>query len=516
MKKLLVGFLKNRTPLFLIFIFLSALVIRSLYFPDNIYFGFDQARDAFESISIYKGDLKIIGPSTAKEGLFHGPLYWYLIGPLYLLGDGNPAWPAAFLLFLNTLGVFLAFYIGKVLFNRNVGFFAALIYAFSFEQTQYAMYFGNPASAILTILVFYLGLAIFLFRKDWKGIPIALLGLGLSVQFEFFLIYLAVVFLLLLTLSPKKEFISFGRNLRCIVFSLAALLVSLSTFILSEIKFDFRSSRVLLGMLGSAGGTSQFRESMPIYVNRLFLQVHDNLFSFNQQVAVLIFLFLIGAFFFRLMDQRRNIFLLVWIFSSILLILFGIPNLYYNNIGISAGFILFFSYFLYFLFKKNKIIGWIVILVVMTSNLSLISAQNPKGIISDIYVQEGMLLRRQKQAIDIIYNDAAGKPIVVSTLTMPLKINTTWAYLFNWYGKKKYGYLPYWAGEAAPGYPGYLPPWQSQEKDYAMFSIIEPVRGVRGAFVNKFLEEQEQYGEVIYEKKFGDSEQTQLVLQRRR
>lgn len=517
MKKLSRVFPKINSKVLLVFIFFLAVILRFLYFPQNVYFGFDQARDAFESTSIYKGDVKIIGPSAAKAGLFHGPLYWYLIGPVYLLGNGNPVWPAAFLLLLNATGVFLVFYVGKTLFNRHAGFMASLIYAVSFEQTQYAMYFGNPAPAVVTILIFYLGLARFLFKKDWKGIPISLLGLGLSVQFEFFLVYLFIIFILLLFLSDeKKKLTSFIKNQKYLAVSLFALFIPLLTFILSELKFDFRSSRVLLDIVDSAGGLSQFRESISIYVNRLLLQVHDNFFSFNQQIAVLAFLFLIVTFFFRLMDRRKNLFLLVWIFSSILLVFFGIPNLYYNNIGISAGFILLFSYFLYLLFLKNKFLGSMAVSVILASNLLLILTQNQKGIISDIYVQEGMLLERQKQVIDIIYNEAGGRPIVVSALTMPLKINTTWAYLFNWYGEKKYGYLPYWAGEAAPGYPGHLPVWQSQEKDYVMFSIIEPVRGVRGAFVDQFLEEQEQYGKVIHENKFGDFAQTQLVLQRRR
>lgn len=516
MRKLSKSFPKINPKVLLAFIFLLALILRFLYFPQNIYFGFDQARDAFESVSIYKGDLKIIGPSAAKEGLFHGPLYWYLVGPLYLLGNGNPVWPAAFLIVLSAAGVFLVFHIGRTLFNMYTGLIAGLIYAFSFEQTQYALYFGNPAPAVLTILVFYLGFAKFLFRKDLKGIPIALLGLGLSVQFEFFLIYLGVVFLLLLTLSQRKELILFIKNPRYVTVSLLALLGSLSTFILSELKFNFRSSQVLLKMAGESAGISHLGKSFFIYADRLLLQIHDNVFSFNGQIAVLIFLFLLGAFFFKIIDRKKNILLFIWVFSSALLVFFGIPNLYYNNIGISAGFILLSSYLLYLLFLKNKFLGGMAVSVILASNLSLILTQNPKGVVSDIYVQEGMLLNRQKQTIDVIYNDAAGKPIVVSALTMPLKINTTWAYLFNWYGKEKYGYLPYWAGEAAPGYPGHLPAWQSQEKDYVMFSIIEPVRGVRGAFVNQFLEEQEKYGKVIYEKKFGDSAQTQLVLQRRR
>ena len=105
---------------------------------------------------------------------------------------------------------------------------------------------------------------------------------------------------------------------------------------------------------------------------------------------------------------------------------------------------------------------------------------------------------------------------MVSASTMPLKINTTWAYLFEWYGNKKYGRVPFWAGEAAPGYPGNLSLWKSQVQDYTMFTILEPTRGVRQAFVDEFLSTQKQYGDVSEEKRFGDKPQATLVVQRRK
>lgn len=520
MKKLSIAFLKrNNLKTTLLFIFFIALITRLLYFPQNVYFGFDQARDAFESIVIYNGDLKIIGPSTAKEGLFHGPLYWYMIGPFYLAGGGNPSWPAGFLLILNSLGVFLIFLVASSLFNKYVGTIAALLYAFSFEQTQYAMYFGNPGPAVITILVFYLGLSKFLFQKKWWGIPLALFGLGLSVQFEFFLIYLGAIFVLVILVFGRRNLLSFVKNFKYLLVSLISFLVPTITFWLAEIKFGLRSLKILLGTTG-AGGLSILDKSLKVYFDRLVLQMHDNIFSFGFSIQRPILFFLLGFLVWNIFrkekDFRQNLFLLIWVLSSGFLLVFGTPSLYYSNIGISAGFIVLASYVIYLIIKKKLFLGILALALVLASNLSLITIQNPKGIISDIYVQEGMLLSSEKAIIDLIYRGAGGKPVVVSALTMPLKINTTWAYLFNWYGKEKYGYLPYWAGEAAPGYPGSLPAWQSQEKDYAMFSIIEPVRGVRGAFVDQFLKEQEQYGGVIYERRLGSSSQTQLVVQKRR
>jgi len=78
-----------------------------------------------------------------------------------------------------------------------------------------------------------------------------------------------------------------------------------------------------------------------------------------------------------------------------------------------------------------------------------------------------------------------------------------------------YGSVPFWAGEVALGYPGKLPIWTSQEDNFRFFSIIEPRRGVRDAFIEKFLTEQEQYGKVVKEKVFGDKVYNQLIVQKR-
>lgn len=500
-------------------IFILALFIRFAYFPENIYFGFDQARDAYESLNIYKNfDLKIIGPSTASEGLFHGPLYWYLIGPLYLLGSGNPAYPAAFLLFLNALGVFGVFYLGKILFNEKAAIFAALLYAASFEQTQYAMYFGNPGPAVLTTLIFYLGLALAVFKRDWRGIPVSLVGLGLSVQFEFFLIYLAVIFVLL-TFSFKKRLKKLV-NPNKVFISILFLVLTLSSFIISELKFGFRTTKVLFATL-SVAGTQETPPRLVArsYFERLSVHIHDNVLAFgvDAEMVILVILLLASGYIVikRKEEYEKVIFLLAWILSSSILYLFGVPNLYYINVGISAAVLLLVSYFTYKIYQKSYIASAVLIVAIFASNLFLVARQNPKGVINDIYVQEGMLLWREKRVIDYIYSESGGKPIVVSASTMPLNINTTWAFLFNWYGTKTYGYLPYWAGQVAQGFPGELPEWKSQEEDYAFFSIIEPVRGVRQAFIDKFLEEQKQYGQIVEEKIYGDLWYNQLVVQKR-
>ena len=499
--------------IFLIFVF--GCFIRFIYFPDNIYFGYDQARDAFESQNIYKNiDFKIIGPSAAAENLFHGPLYWYLIGPLYLLGNGDPKFPAAFLLIINAVGIFIIFWIGKLLFNPRVGILSAIIYAFSFEQTQYALYFGNPGPAVLTIMMFYGGLVLLTFKKNWRGLSISLAGLGLSIQLEFFLVYLIVVFIFWLALF--KNTVVKVLNLKRIITSGIILFLTIFPFILAELKFDFRTIKTLLGLFPKIS-VSEKTQNYGLYLEKLSQHMRDNISSLiDSHFMLVVFTILI---FYALLkykkDSREILFLVTWILSSSTLLVFGSSELYYTNIGVSLAFILLTAYLVSKISKKLFFLASIIVFTIAFSNVKLITNQNKNGIINKIYVQEGMLLSREKAVVDYIYKEADGKPIVVSALTMPLKVNTTWSYLFKWYGEGKYGYLPFWSGEAALGFPGGLPSWKSQREDYIMFSIIESTRGVRSAFVENFLEEQEQYGQILEEKVFGEKSYAQLKVQKR-
>lgn len=506
----------NKKRLLLLAIFILGLALRFWWFPGNIYFGFDQARDAFISQSIYlEQHLKILGPSAGTEGLYHGPLWWYLIGPLYLLGQGNPAAPMFFISLVNALGVFLIYYFCLKLFNFKTGFIAAFLYALSFSQTQYAMYFGNPSPAVIFIMIFYLGFATLLFLKDNRGWILTGIGLGLSIQSEFFLIYLIVPCLLYFLLF-RKDLLSRIRT-KHFLYGLAVFLLTVSTFLIAEFKFNFRTLKTLLAVFTSPGSVEG--SGLPVkfshFLGRLGTELNDSIFSFLPNYPALmglIFLaiILIYLIFGKAKEPRKIFFLLIWLLSGFALDLMNPPSLYYVSIGMSVGFIIIFSYFLFLVYEKNKYSLSLCLLIIAVSNLVLINKQNPNGPLKTLYVQDGMLLEGEKTIIDLIYLDANKKPFVVNALTMPYKIKTTWAYLFNWYGMKKYGYLPFWGGDDVPGYPGLLPKSEDSQKKYPRYAILEPRRGIPEYLNQEFRDSENGYGYPLWEKNIG-----QFILQKR-
>lgn len=503
---------------YIVVIFLLAVSIRFLYFPENIYFGFDQARDAYESLDILKGDLKIIGPTTSFVGLNHGVLYYYILAPLYFLGNNSPEFVAAVWRIFNALGLFIIFYLAKILFDKKItAIVAVTLFAVSFEQTQFAIFLHHPSLGVLSTLIMYLGLTLVIFKHNKYGLPLAALGLGLSIQFEFPLIYLVVPFMALVGIFYKN----FLRlPLKTFVISFVVFALSVASFILVEVKSNFRTVNSLIALSG-------FNPDKTISsIFNTYLYTATKMVDFNltgnwiYAQAALIILFIIYIWFVLKKNHHKQlIFLGIW-FVGILatfIINGGSDNLeknvplYYPSVGASISLLLLSAFFIERIYRKNIYLALILMGFVIFSNLSQITKLNPNGTILELTVQQGMLLSDEKKVIDFIYNNSNNQAFAVKAVTMPFHINSTWSYLFEWYGKNKYGYLPIWGGKNALGYPGNLPVENAQDKlPNTRYVIIEPTRGIRPGLIDDFLTEEGYFSKVVSEQKIG-----QFVVQKR-
>src|SRR5258706_3613130 len=94
-------------------ILLAALFVRVYRVTELLQFYYDQGRDALVIWDLWhKGRPFLIGPITGLKGIFLGPFFYYLIAPFYLLGGGNPAYPAVFVSFLSVCALAVLYYLG--------------------------------------------------------------------------------------------------------------------------------------------------------------------------------------------------------------------------------------------------------------------------------------------------------------------------------------------------------------------------------------------------------------------
>lgn len=487
-------------------IFVLALVVRFLWFRESTYFGFDEARDAFTSTKIYqKFDFKLIGPpATGDLGLFHGPIFWYLLGPLYLLGQGDIFFVNAVFRLINATGVFALFYIGSQLFNPWVGLVSAFFYAISFEQYQYAMYVGNPTLGVWSWLLIFVGVAMLYQKSRYsKWAPALMLsgaafGMQLNLMFAYFFF---PVFLLLFWLW--KNIIWSKRSIAATVLIPTALL---STYLLAEIKRGFVSVRKAIELISTGWGIMSPEQSKTaMYLEKFRAMFHDNLLLAPGEgvITSILAIIVIGLLLAFALKEKPVRLIMVWIFAWVFLAPFGGHLAYYTHAGISTGLLLGTAYLINKLrTKKTAWLAYGLMMVITFSNLKLIAVGAKDSLIFQIKPQPFMKLTDELAVINSLYQAAEGKGFTVRLTGIPYRIQTVWAYLFSQYGETKWGYYPFWETGNVLGFPGFLPAPRSGTT-CLRFLIREPLKGLPIEIINEDIETENIFSIPVERKEIG-------------
>lgn len=492
-------------------IFILAYFLRVLFLSQNaLTFGYDQARDGLVTQQIIDGDLKVLGPPASIPGLYHGVLYNYVLVPAYLFGK-NPINAGYWIAFLNSLVVFIVGYLAYLLTRKTgAALLAALLFAVSFESTQYASWLSNPTIGVWTVALTYLGLWTWISDKKWWAPALAGFGLGLSIQAEVFLLYHAVPVLIWLFAARQK--ITKPEVLKFLLFGLAAV----STMVITEIKFGFRSIGGLLQLISGQDAlvaSKGLGDFVVLYLNQLGKVFAYNIYPGNVGyggvfVMVLIVLSLISSRSSLRSSWQGQLFLISWILSHIMVVSVGGTSTPFLLVGIGTAVSIFVGIHIYNWWSSGKrIFAGIVLAIIVLSNLAMIFKENSRG--QTIFaIQKDMLLSKQLQAINYTYSEAKGKPFSVNTLTSPLWINIVWTYLYGWYGKENYGYVPEFHGHDQVGQLAALPKTLQDTNLY--FLIIEPMAGIPAHYLPDTIAEEDGKSEFVGEVNFGE-----LVVQKR-
>ncbi|KKR67722.1 MAG: hypothetical protein UU09_C0022G0001 [Microgenomates group bacterium GW2011_GWA2_40_6] len=508
---MLARLIKNKL-LILVLFSLIGLILRLIYF-DRITFGYDQARDALAALGIWKGDpIKIMGPTTDIKGLFHGPLYWYLISPFYYFFNKDPAAPRIFLILINLINIIFIYLFSKKIFkNSSVALIASFIFAVSYEATQYARWLSNPVLALLTIALFYYGLWL-VFENKNIGFPLMLVSWAASVQFQFFLIYLLVfvipVFIYLCYKDRRKIFIF--KKEQIILYPLTIFL--LLSFILAEIKFKFQGFKALLKFFQPVKDSPPvFRLDFNRLIDKLIINIGNTFTSQNQTTAFIILLlivvFTVYAWYKKDALKKQIGFLFIWFISPILIYPIEKNNSYFLNIGNIYPMIMLISLMIYRaanpIKKAKNFLIFFVLGLIFLANLKLILKHNQNGEVL-FSIQKNMHLNEEKKIIDYIYMHNNSR-FCVNTVTNPLFITTTWSYLFDWYARGKFGFMPIWCGYPQDGVYGsdirYLPMEDRINKN--LYLIIEPIEGIPLEYIKAYVKFENLRSKLIERKQFG-------------
>jgi len=231
----------------LLLIIMGGFFLRAYHHKDWLNFQLDQARDSYKVTNFLdKGwsKLPLLGPTARGTGLFLGPVFYYFqIISAFIFGDypNIHAWPD---LFFSVLAIPLAFLFFRYYFNIKLSLALTALVSFSTFLVRYGRFGWNPNA-----LIFFMPLGAFCLLKSVQSTEKirgawfvgAVAAFTISSQLHFIAFFTAPL-VLFLFLIHKRRF----PSLKTILTSLAVILFLYSPVIYSEVKTNWKNSRVFL------------------------------------------------------------------------------------------------------------------------------------------------------------------------------------------------------------------------------------------------------------------------------
>lgn len=463
----------------------------------NFLFNMDNARDFVdvrEMVELKK--MRLIGPTSAIDGLFNGPIWYYLLAVPYIISNGDPY---AAVLMMNILwfvgGLFLLRFISKL--NALSIILVGLIWATSDYIVLASLYSFNPSPVLFLTPVFVYLILKYLETKKLLFSFLSFFTGGVFFNFEmnFGVFVPAIIFFTVL--FYKREL------LKTVNFWLGSIgfIICLIPQIFFDLRHQFIMSNAVLGFLqteGEKGSSFNITTRFNILFNT-FKEVYSSIFMNKPWLVNLSILLIVIGITQFIKEKKQNAIVtigLLLVFVPFITFLF-IPvqvNTWHLGAEIVGGLILL-GYFSTYLYKYNL---WGKLLVVVLTFITIFYSFN--SILKSIQEKDKpntdpSLYKNEVAAIDYVYQRANGKNFKVY-IYLPSVIDYPYQYLIWWKGLNQYGYLP---EDYAyhPGKPQYISNKESfsatpenlakRENSNLLFLIKEPDRiQMRKAWVDDF------------------------------
>ncbi len=504
-------FKKHIEIVILFIIFFIGLFFRTYKLKDNFIFSYDQARDSQRIYQmIYNKDIKLVGPETDIPGVFNGVFYYYILLIFYWISNFDLNLVLCFFSILNLLNIFILYDLSIILFkDKKVGLISAFLWTVSFAQMNNSRYLSNASFMSMASLILFYGLARFIFKKDKRGLLISAIGFGLSIHFNFYLIYLilAYFFVYIFFNVNKKQYI------RDLVEPFFVFLFIMTPFIISLFKYDFIAVKSLLDFFKK--DTRSFvliSDSLHAFLQRFSEANYYSFCSFNSFLSLVFFGFL---FFFckkQLSDDSKFRFLSLWVFSTFPLFGFnsGVLTVAAINTTIFPALTLIVAGGIFYFFKKHKEIFVGLIVFILISNMMLWFKN--KFLNTMMISITPLLYKDEKAIVDYTYKSSKGQPFSICAVSEPLFINVIWSYLYKVYGEKTYGYIPFWTGPKQEKIKSFLPLNTKEKNPKFHFLILSYRLGIPELARKLAIASEDRYTKLIEEKQFGNFKVQKRVL----
>ncbi len=189
--------------------------------------------------------LRLIGQETSTQGIFIGPIFYYLLVPFYLVSNMDPIGGIFLVLVLGLFTIYSFYFVFAKVFNKNVGLVASLIYAISFYTVANDHEVVPTMPVILWTVWFFYSLFLILKSKQKQGFLLLGFLLGIVWHLNMALILLTPLVIVSLFLSKSKlVFKSVFNGILAFIF----MSIPLALF---EIRHNFSQTKSLFVSLST-------------------------------------------------------------------------------------------------------------------------------------------------------------------------------------------------------------------------------------------------------------------------
>lgn len=446
MKKLLIFFA------LLIILGIGSWLRLSGVISNSFAFTYDVGRDMLAAKSIViDHKLTLIGSTTGIEGIFYGPWWYFFLSVPFFLFSGDPQGIAFFMGLIGVATILISYIVGRKIGGVFLGIIFAAFISISPVMVLSSSQIWNPNLIPFLVLLVFLMLHMLSFDSKHKTSKAKypfllglLLGLIIDMEIVFGILYSLGIFISLTFVFRK------GLKIKELFSFILGLLLIFSPRIIFEIRHDFLMTKTFINAFING---SMLPKQFSIF-DELFSRINSLLSAWNATLTgqnsmvgfiLIVFVFLSLLFFYKKIENAQKqfiqtifivivIFLIGFIFLNQAIwphYIIGVPILYIFLLSLTINRIR-------IALKKSWVIFFILFFLFW---INLNPIQVLENITKPIWEGNAAVYRNQVAVVDYIYKQAKGKNFKYIVYT-PAVHDYTYRYLFSWYGKKQYGYVP--------------------------------------------------------------------------
>lgn len=440
--------MKKIEIIFLFLILILGIGLRSVeVLNKNFLFGFDHGRDylAVRQIVLDK-KLTLIGPEVGAgfaglSGIFHGPYYYYSLAAPFLLLRGDPYGGLLLMFVFSALSIFLIFLLVKEIFGSKAALVATLLVAVCPALSSQARFIWNSHPSTFFILLAFWATARIM-RNPKLYFFLATFLAGVIYGFE-----LAISVPLIISQFIYAFFVLKIRSFKFLLAGLLGVIFSHLPFFLFEVRHGFMALKSIFKVFALQVSPGRSFNYARVITNHLFDFWHNfrGTFLVDSKLSFLLLIYFLIITHQILASRKIRVnnsffkFLIILPLVSFLTFLLLDNSVWdYYLIHLHLAYILIFVFYLTKIkaYSAGVILSLFLILMVPGMFREIKRAKN------DYYDYGGTAKIKGKiAAVDYLYQDAQGEKFNLLVFTPPV-YDYPYQYLLQWYGQRKYGYLP--------------------------------------------------------------------------